>query len=369
MTTTALIKQIPIEIENSITDFAESTTPQRLKRVHDIRRDKIFAVKSFFSLVHKQLDQVTVSDINLWHQWMLDHGKTKKQKQSDGSLTTIQSGLEESTIYTRLSHLSAYFEWLRKLPEFSHFIKVNPVRLAMPKPPKKYNSRKAKSLTDEDFSKLWLYLENLAIDKTNLIAIRDYAIFRLFCATGMRREEVLGLTAGDIKFTSEGLLLHALVKGGDYEWRTITDEEVIAALERYLTLAKRKSTISDQSRALWIRFDRGAKLAQLAPKQNPHNDVEPGLSSHSFDKQIKKYAHEAGIGHFHIHQLRHTFARIVAEDSGSLIETQDALGHANLETTRVYVKQIQFKKDKHSRQIRQRIQALETQTDEVGIIG
>jgi hypothetical protein len=39
----------------------------------------------------------------------------------------------------------------------------------------------------------------------------------------------------------------------------------------------------------------------------------------------------------------------VAERTGSLIETQDALDHANLSTTRVYVERIVVKKDKFSR--------------------
>jgi len=39
------------------------------------------------------------------------------------------------------------------------------------------------------------------------------------------------------------------------------------------------------------------------------------------------YAEASGIGHFHIHQFRHTFARIVAEESGSIIEAQEALEH------------------------------------------
>ncbi|HRH40118.1 MAG TPA: tyrosine-type recombinase/integrase [Pyrinomonadaceae bacterium] len=345
---------ISFEIANSIVGFADSTTKRNLKRAADIRRDKIFACKSFFTLINKEPDAVKVSDINNWHQWMLDEGNQKNAE-----------GLENSTIYTRLSHLSAYFEWLRKVPEFAHFIKSNPVRLALPKPPKKYNSPKSKALTDEDLSRLWNYLEELANDDKNKVAIRDYAIFRIFMATGMRREEVIDLSAGDVVLEDERLLLHALFKGGDYEWRTITDREVIEAFNRYLIVTKRKSSLGDKSRALWIRFDNGANFAHFDYKrklkeyeESPDRKKlkkpnEPRMSSDGFEKQIKKYAHEAGIGHFHIHQFRHTFARIVAEDHG-LLETQEALGHSNIETTREYVNRIKFKKDKYSQNINQR---------------
>jgi integrase len=253
---TALTKQnLPLIIKKSIIDFAESTTSQKLKRVKDIRRDKIAAVTSFFTLIEKSPEMVQVSDINEWHQWLLDsgNGRTKAKNQKT-------RGLEETTIYTRFSHLSAYFEWLRKLPEFAGFLPVNPIRLAMPKPPQKYNSPKAKALTDEELSKLWLYLENLAKDDKNLPAVRDYAIFRLFMATGMRREEVINIGAGDVKIEDNAILLHTRIKGGTYEWRTVTDDEVKTALERYLRLTRRKSVIGREDRALWIRFDRGAKV-------------------------------------------------------------------------------------------------------------
>lgn len=326
-------------LSQSIENWTYASVPQSLKRASDIRRDKRRAVGSFFSLVEKEPDEITTGDVRKWHQTLL----SKKHS--------------ESYIYTSLSHLSGYFEWLRSLPEFSHFIRVNTVRAVMPKPPKKYNSPKAKSLTDIELTKLWLYLENLAKDDKNLVAVRDYAIFRLFMATGMRREEIIAIGAGDIKIEPEAILIHTKVKGGTYEWRTIADEEVKASIERYLTLVRRKSVIGQSRRALWIRFDRGARMAAADHRERSLDTDEPRLSSHSFDKQIKRYAELAGIGKIHIHQFRHTFARIVAEETGSLIETQDALGHKDIQTTQIYVNRIKFKKDKFSQSIRQRIQA------------
>jgi integrase len=66
---------------------------------------------------------------------------------------------------------------------------------------------------------------------------------------------------------------------------------------------------------------------------------------------MKRYARQAGISRFHLHQTRHTFARIVAEETGSITATQDALDHKNPSTTRVYVRRIAIKKDKHSTRI------------------
>ena len=328
------------ELDTSIERWTQATTDQTLTRAKDINRDKTRAVQSFFNGAEKQPDQINPQDVLVWQRHLKERA------------------LSERYIYASLSHLSSYFEWLRKT-ELAPFLKINPVRSVMPKPPKKYNSPKAKSLTDEELTKLWLYVEKQAEDEENLIAVRDYAIFRFFTATGMRREEVINLGADDIRIEEHQILIHTRVKGGNYEWRTINDEEVKAALERYLRLTKRKSTVGQKGRALWIRFDRAAEAAAIDHRiDNPLGD-ESRLSSHSFDRQIKKYATAAGIGHFHIHQFRHTFARIVAEESGSIIETQEALGHKDIQTTQIYINRIKFKKDKHSGSMRDRIKPLE----------
>jgi integrase len=96
-------------------------------------------------------------------------------------------------------------------------------------------------------------------------------------------------------------------------------------------------------RPLWTRHDRAGK---------------PGtpLTSHAFSKNLKAYAREAGIGKIHIHQTRHTYARMVSEETGSLLATQEALGHRNLATTRAYVQRISVKRDNYGRRIAARLQ-------------
>ena len=57
------------------------------------------------------------------------------------------------------------------------------------------------------------------------------------------------------------------------------------------------------------------------------------------------------MGDVHLHQTRHSFARIVAEETGSITDTQDALGHRNAATTRVYIQRIALKRDKVSEKV------------------
>ena len=72
---------------------------------------------------------------------------------------------------------------------------------------------------------------------------------------------------------------------------------------------------------------------------------------------LKLYARKAGLGHVHLHKMRHTYAPIVAEETGSMAATQDALDHANLSTTTVYVQRIAVKRDLHSAAVARRRKA------------
>jgi hypothetical protein len=49
-----------------------------------------------------------------------------------------------------------------------------------------------------------------------------------------------------------------------------------------------------------------------------------------------------------VNQTRHSLARLVADQTGSLADARDALGHKNLSTTRVSVGRVAVKCDRHS---------------------
>ena len=177
-----------------------------------------------------------------------------------------------------------------------------------------------------------------------MAAKRDYALLLLYFLTGLRRRELISLKGTDVELNGKGLILKYRRKGGKYGAREVLDTEAVSALIEYLTASDRMNVL-ESGRPLWTRHDRAGRAG--AP-----------LSSHSFVKNLKAYAEEAGIKHTHLHQTRHTFARIYAEDSGSMIETQDALDHEHLGTTRAYVQTIAVKKDKFSGSIRSRIETL-----------
>jgi site-specific recombinase XerD len=128
---------------------------------------------------------------------------------------------------------------------------------------------------------------------------------------------------GDIERADEMLIVSNKVKGGDYVSREVRDPQVREALFDYLECYGRMK-VFETNGPLWTRHDRAGKPSVQ-------------LTSHAFAHNLKHYAREAGIEKIHVHQTRHTFARVVAEETGNIMETQDAPGYRNLATPRVYV--------------------------------
>jgi integrase/recombinase XerD len=172
-----------------------------------------------------------------------------------------------------------------------------------------------------------------------VVGKRDYALLLLYLATGLRRNEAIGLRGKDVH-VGETLVLEYRAKGGDYRSREVSEPRVKEALLDYLTAAGRLHALKTDA-PLWTRHD------------NPRLAGE-ALTSHTFVRNLKLYAREAGLGHVHLHQTRHTYARIVSEETGSMTATQDALDHADLSTTAVYVQRIAVKRDLHSAAVARR---------------
>jgi integrase len=312
-------------IANAIALWADGSSDSESLRRRDLMRIKKKAIVSFFARVAKAAHEVAPMYVKAWRVEM------------------EAGGLALSTIYCRLSFLSSFYEWMMRDPSLGAHIQKNPVKLARPRAPKAYQTESAKALSDNHLERLRTVIQTRA-DRGEIRALRDYALFLFFMVSGMRRAEVIGLRGEDLEFREDGIVVHAQVKGGDYIGRLISSPAVRTALIEYLRTSGRTGVLG-KGRPLWVRHDQGADSVE---KERP-------LSAWGFVLRMKEYAREVGIEHFHLHQTRHTFARIVAESSGSIVETQDALGHRNPATTRVYVQRIAVKRDKFGEEIARRM--------------
>jgi len=315
------MQALPPALQNAISTWADASTRPDSARRRDLLRDKSNAVASFFEFVQKGPGEVTEIDVKLWQAEL------------------ERRGLSHSTIYGRISRLSAFFDWMLKDAELSKIVRRNPVRLARPKAPKAYQSESTKALSDDEVKALVAVVKEKA-SRGDVVAKRDYALLVFYLTTGMRRSEIIRLGWGDLKINGS-IVVTVRTKGGDYREREIKAPAVKEALLDYLTASGRLATMTPDA-PLWTRHDRAGR---------------PGaaLTGHAFAKNLKRYALEAGLGDVHLHQLRHTFARIRGEDTGNIAIVQEELGHKNRRTTQIYLQRVGVLRDNHSQAIARRL--------------
>lgn len=317
---------ISIDLNVTVDSWLSKTVSFASPRAHDIKNDKGKAVLDFFDWIDKTPQSILPQDVLAWQNYL------------------IGQKLAEGTIYNRLSALSQYFEFLRVDAELGKIIGFNPAKVTLPKSPKFYNSDTTKALERDELFALINVVENHALSMKPLF-LRDFAILQFFVVTGKRREEILSLRGKSIKIKKGRFVVETRVKGGYSLTFEMNDPIAQDALYNYLEVTERGAEIFGKDEPLWLRHGKGGF--------QPNDPDDLALTSHTFSHRMKQYALEAGIDGFHIHKLRHTFAQIVADSTGSIVETQEALGHTNLKTTRVYVERLKVKTDKHSRTIRQ----------------
>jgi integrase/recombinase XerC len=141
---------------------------------------------------------------------------------------------------------------------------------------------------------------------------RDYAILQVFLQTGIRVSELAHMTINDVDFHKPSL---TVAGKGKVSREIALEKKGIQALKSYL--AVRPESLSAR---LFLNY-----------KGEP-------ISERGVRKLVVKYTKAAGITKkASCHTLRHTFATYKAERGVSPFQLQQWLGHANLNTTQIYV--------------------------------
>src|SRR2546421_10805592 len=142
---------------------------------------------------------------------------------------------------------------------------------------------------------------------------RDYAILQVFLQTGIRVSELANLKIEDIDFIKPSITVRGK---GSVEREIALEKKGVHALRSYLLVRGVDST----SQRVFLNYQ-----------------GEP-ISERGIRKLVVKYRKEAGITKkASCHTLRHTFATYKAEKGVSAFQLQQWLGHANLNTTQIYV--------------------------------
>lgn len=161
--------------------------------------------------------------------------------------------------------------------------------------------------------------------RATLVHQRDLAIVLSLHSTGMRVGELVALRRGSLDHAMQGA---HIVGKGKHERFIRFSKEAWAAVQVYLA-ARQDGDLTQAmgSHPVFCRHDRRAGRGRLP------------LTTRSVRRLFFELATQAGIiDKFQLtpHTLRHFFATTFLRETGDLALTQDALGHADPRTTRIY---------------------------------
>lgn len=149
---------------------------------------------------------------------------------------------------------------------------------------------------------------------------RDRAIVLLAVLTGLRREELLRLTAGSLDLDDGVPLYEVRTKGGKVRRRELPRPAYDAIVE-YLEADGRP-------------LDRLDDDARIFP-----------ITSQTLYSNLKRYGNRAGIPDLTVHTLRHSAAKLRRQAGAGLEDVQSLLGHSSVATTARYLARMEGTRD------------------------
>lgn len=213
-------------------------------------------------------------------------------------------GLSGITRRRKTSTIKAFFSSLTA----QGVIRDNPTLLLVP-PEREY--KEPRFLTTQEYQALMLSCSH---------ETRDAAIIELLLQTGIRLSEVSRLSVDDIELPPRinrdpANTGRVFIRGKGRKNRTLPlNYKACRALKAWLA----------------IRPDIGEPGLFTTKFRQP-------MGPRAIERMVQKYMDEAGIRHASVHTLRHSFATHHVAKGTSLRSIQEALGHADLRTTSVYV--------------------------------
>ncbi len=161
-----------------------------------------------------------------------------------------------------------------------------------------------------------------AIPASEPLELRDRAMFELAYACGLRAEEVVSLTLGDVDQDAEQLR----VEGKGRKTRLVPAGELaLSAVGEYLRRGRPKLAEPASGEQALFLSKSGRRLGT--------SDVRRRLRG-----WVRHSAVESTAGAISPHALRHSYATHLLDGGADLRSIQELLGHASVSSTQIYTR-------------------------------
>lgn len=271
----------------AISDYLQYLQTEKRASAHTITA-YIKDVESFQSFIKEEFDLSELFDVNnqIVRSWLA---------------SLIEAGVTARSVNRKLSSLRGYYKFEIKSGNLS----TNPAKNVTGPKTKK---RLPEFVEQKSIEQYGGHSEELSFEQQ-----RDYLIFELLYATGMRQAELLGLKHSDLDQSQQSIR----VLGKRNKERIIPVSKTIIELISQFKSVKDELGINSE----FVIITNSGKKAY--PKL-VYRSINSTLSSlTTLDKKSP-------------HVLRHSFATHVLNNGADLNAVKELLGHANLSATQVY---------------------------------
>ncbi|MGX6444254.1 tyrosine-type recombinase/integrase [Neobacillus sp. K501] len=267
----------------------------------ELRNLRPFTIKYYLNEFQAFLNSLTVQEINVT---VLKPYKVTEEHIKENVILFMRNhkGLKVVTINTRLRALRTFYNFLYK----AKHIPVNPMENI-----KLLKDRKTIIAT---FSKEQLNKLFKQPDLKTFTGVRDYTIMMLMLETGIRVNELVGVSLADIRWEDNLLCIR---NAKSYRERLVPIQKVMKdQLKKYIAI--RGYVESD---ALFVTVD-GTRLTRRGVQQR--------ITTYGGMAKLKDVRCSC-------HTFRHTFAKLSVQQGANIFELQAILGHSSMEIVKTYV--------------------------------
>ncbi len=213
-----------------------------------------------------------------------------------------KNNISSKSIHRKVSSVKAYARFLAISKVVAE---VPSLEVQLPK----IKNRLPSYVKESELSQLLEGLENKIVDYTSAL---EHIILATFYHTGIRRSELIHLTAHDLNVVKSEL---KVLGKGNKERIIPLNKEILQQIDRFLKI---KSENDIGGNYIFCKFE-GEKLSE----KWVYSLIKKLLSSTFVDKKSP-------------HILRHTFATHLLQNGADINAIKELLGHSSLSATQIY---------------------------------